>query len=344
MERMNKIRRTDMITLASLWAPTMLVFIAASSSVPTFAQVPLRLVERIKLPDVQGRIDHMDVDVAGRRLFVAALGNNSVEVVDLNRKTVVHRITGLDEPQGIRYIPKSRRIVIANGGDGSVRVFDGSTFAEVKQISYSGDADNVRYDASMDRIYVGFGDGALGIIDAVTFKEIGTISLPGHPESFQIDQAGPRIFVNVPAARQIVVLDAQKLERISSIPLPDESSNYPMALDPEHHLLFVGTRKPARFLAFDTQSLHLLSKVSIDGDTDDLFCDSRSNSQYVSCGSGYVDVVELQAPARLTVTSRIPTAAGARTSFLAPQLNQFLLAVPHRGAQEAALWVYDTRP
>ena len=186
------------------------------------AQRVLQFVGEIPLPRVEGRIDHMDIDVQNRRLFIAALGNNSVEVVDLKQRKVIRSMTGLDEPQGIRYISKSNKIVVANGGDGSVRIFDGSTFEEAQRIKFADDADNVRYDSSTDRIYVGYGEGAIGLIDALTFKELGVITLPGHPESFQLEQAGSRIFVNVPAAKRIIALDGMNQKQISSIELEGE--------------------------------------------------------------------------------------------------------------------------
>ncbi len=54
---------------------------------------PLRLEQTIPLPGIQGRIDHLALDVQGQRLFVAALGNDSVEILDLARKrTFSHEI------------------------------------------------------------------------------------------------------------------------------------------------------------------------------------------------------------------------------------------------------------
>ncbi|MBI1805201.1 MAG: WD40 repeat domain-containing protein [Ignavibacteriae bacterium] len=321
----------------------LILFLAALGVSQTPAQKVLELLREIPLPHVEGRIDHMDVDMAHQQLFVVALGNNSVEIVDLKQGKVVRSINALDEPQGICYIPKSDRIVVANGGDGSVRIFDGSTFAEVERVKFSDDADNVRYDALMNRIYVGFGDGALGIIDASTFKEIGRIALPGHPESFQFGRDSSRIIVNVPSAKQIVVLDARNQKRISSIALEDESANFPMALDRELHLLFIGCRKPSRLLVIDAKSQRILSKVDIDSDTDDISYDQKNRRIYISCGSGFLDVIERNDSSDYTVTSRIKTASGARTSFFALQLNQLFLAIPHRGDQGAAVWVYDVK-
>jgi DNA-binding beta-propeller fold protein YncE len=84
---------------------------------------PLRLIQTIALK-VQGRIDHMAVDLAGGRLFVAVLGNNSLEVIDLKVGKHLRSITGLNEPQGVLYLPESQKLLVTNGGDGSLRVFE----------------------------------------------------------------------------------------------------------------------------------------------------------------------------------------------------------------------------
>src|SRR5262245_32790451 len=89
-----------------------------SIKTPHAAAEPLRLVKAMPLPGVQGRIDHLAVDVAGQRLFVCALGNNTLEVVDLSKGERTASLTGFHEPQGVRYLPDSNVIVVANGGDG----------------------------------------------------------------------------------------------------------------------------------------------------------------------------------------------------------------------------------
>lgn len=119
------------------------------AAVPVKAQTsePLKLEKSIELPGVQGRIDHMSIDVAGQRLFVSALGNNTVEVVDLKAGKRTNTISGLKEPQGALYVPNKNRLFVANGKDGTVKIFDGTSLQLLKTIEYSEDADNLRYNA-----------------------------------------------------------------------------------------------------------------------------------------------------------------------------------------------------
>src|SRR5882672_4318368 len=229
------------------------------------AAQPLRLEKTIELPEVQGRIDHLSVDVKGQRLFVSALGNNTVEVIDLKAGKRVKTISGLQEPQGVLYVPAIDRLYVANAKDGSVRIFDGSSYAPVKTLDYSDDADNLRYDSGHKRVYVGYGSGALGEIDDQDNKA-GEIKLDAHPESFQLEKDSPRIYVNLPKSRKIAVLDREKHAIIETWPIGMALANYPMALDQVDHRLFVMTRFPARLLVFDTNSGKTIQRLSAVGD------------------------------------------------------------------------------
>ena len=301
----------------------------------------LREAGVIELPRVEGRIDHLSVDLDGRRLFVAALGNNTLEVADLTGMKVIKSVAGLDEPQGVRHLPAVRRIVVANGGDGAVKFFDSGTFGATSTAKLSGDADNVRFDAKAGRVYVGYGNGALAILDA-DGKLMGDIRLAGHPESFQLESAGPRIFVNVPSAGQIAVADRDKHTVVTTWPVTAARANYPMAVDEPHHRLFIGCRNPARLLVYDTESGRMITSSEIVGDTDDLFYDAAKRRIYVAGGEGFITVLDQQDPDRYVVSQRLATAAGARTALFVPELGRLFLAVPHRGNQRAEIRIYET--
>src|SRR5882672_9210673 len=88
----------------------------------------LSLKTHIALPNVNGRIDHLSVDVKGQRLFVAAVDNHTLEVIDLKSVQRVHTITDLAEPQGVFYDVSTNRLFVACALDGVVKVFDGATF------------------------------------------------------------------------------------------------------------------------------------------------------------------------------------------------------------------------
>lgn len=157
---------------------------------------PLRLVQTILMPNVEGRIDHMALDMEHQKLYVAALGNNTLEVLDLRAAKVIQTITGLKEPQGVVYIAELGKLFVTTGGDGKCYVYSGDPLRQVGVIEVGEDADNVRYDTAAKRLYVGYGGGALAAIDPSTLKRSGDIKLAGHPESFQLEKNGPRIYLN----------------------------------------------------------------------------------------------------------------------------------------------------
>jgi len=299
-------------------------------------------VGAVALAGVEGRFDHFSVDLEGRRLFLAALGNNTVEVLDLKTNSLAKSLKGFEEPQGIKYLPDVRRVVVANGGDGTTTFIDGQTLAPATKVKLSGDADNVRYDAKNGRVYVGYAGGALAVLDNMG-KQIGDIKLAGHPESFQLESNGPRIFVNVPSAGHVAVVDRVKRAMVATWPVTQARSNYPMALDEEHHRLLVGCRSPARLLVYDTESGKLVTAIDIVGDTDDLFFDSSRHRVYVAGGEGFITVLEQTDADHYRPLEKIPTAAGARTALFVPELDRLFLAVPHRGAQRAEVRIFATK-
>jgi DNA-binding beta-propeller fold protein YncE len=306
--------------------------------------VPLRLVQTIPLAGVEGRIDHLAIDARGQRLFVAALGNNTVEVIDLAAGKRLHTLSGLHEPQGVAYAPAPHAIYVANGRGGALTIFSSDSYNRVASIPFSDDADNVRYDPRTNRLYVGFGAGALGVLDATFGRKVGAVVLSGHPEAFEIEEVGPRIYVNVPSASQIAVVDRAKNKRIATWPLTGARANFPMALDEAGHRLFVGCREPAVILVYDTRTGKRAGSFEMSGDADDLFYDAARQRVYASCGAGFLDAFQEREYSHFERIQHLPTAPGARTSLLVPALNRLYLAVPHRGSQPAEIRVFAVQP
>jgi len=303
----------------------------------------LTLVKTISLLNVEGRIDHMAADVVNQRLFVAALGNNTVEVVDLKEGKVIKSLPGFAEPQGIAYVPELNHIFVANGTDGTCRILDGQTLKTISKIALGDDADNVRYDAATKKIYVGYGDGALAAIDAKTGKKMADIKLNAHPESFRLATTGQNIFVNVPNANHIAVVDKEKEKVTETWTLTEAKANFPMYLDEANHRMFVGCRNPSKVLVYNTSTGKLITSISISGDTDDLFYDANNKLIYVSCGAGFIDIIKQMDADHYTKIQTLPTASGARTSYFVPELKMLFLAVPHRGNQTTEIRVYKTQ-
>jgi DNA-binding beta-propeller fold protein YncE len=306
-------------------------------------QTPLTLVGTIDLPGVEGRIDHLTVDTAAQRLYIAALGNNTVEVLDLKNSSHVKSVPGFREPQGIVAVPDAKLVAVANGQGEGVQFIDTGDYHPIRAVKLGDDSDNVRYDVAAKRLFVGFGSGALAAVSPADGKVLGEAKLAGHPESFQLERSGTRVFVNVPTADQIAVVDRAAMKIIGTWPVVGAKSNFPMALDETNHRLFVGCRRPAKVLIYDTVVGKESGSFDIVGDTDDLFYDVARKRLYVSGGEGYLDVFQEQDAKGFARTAHVPTAAGARTSLFVPEQSRLYLAVPHRGNQKAAIRIYEAR-
>ncbi|HET9748262.1 MAG TPA: hypothetical protein VFS06_03070 [Casimicrobiaceae bacterium] len=317
------------------------MFATAVDAADVHAPAPLELVQTIALADVRGRIDHLAIDADGARLFVAALGNDSVEVIDLGRGTRVARINGLHEPQGIGYVRSANRLFVANAGDG-VDLFDASTLRRVSRIEGLDDADNVRVDAVNAKVFVGFAH-ALAALDPASGKLLERIALAGHPESFQLESTGSRIFVNVPSAAHIAVVDSQKKSVVGTWRIGHWQANFPMALDEAHQRLFVATRKPAALVIFDTQSGGRKADLPIGGDADDLFYDAKRKRLYVICGEGVVEVVEQKDADHYERAAEVNTVRGARTGLFVPSRDALFVAVPAHAGGSAEIRVFTPR-
>jgi len=301
------------------------------------------LVKTIPLTGVEGRIDHLALDVSGRRLFVAAIGNNSVEVIDLEKGERIHSITGLDEPQGVLYNPDTKEIVVSSGGDGTCKFYSAQTYELLRTATVSADADNLRLDTEGNRIYVGCGDGMISALNAGNgTRMVGSdVKLPEHPESFQVEQFGSRIFANLPEQGKIAVLDRGEQRLKEMWALDSVKSNFPMALDEPDHRLFIGCRHPSRLVVLGTDQGEFIASLECVGDADDVFYDDKRNRIYVTGGEGFMDVFRIHDPNHYFLEGKIPTARGARTCLLSAELNALYLAVPHHGPQPAEIRVYD---
>lgn len=344
-----------------------------------------RLTRSINLPGVgvpnkpptvnaiPGRLDHLAYDSVTDRLYLAALEQSSLEVVDLKKGVRLKRVEGLHRPQGIavvRMAPSSTTdaVVVACGGDGMVRMFDAKTVDEKTSALAGQNADNVRFDGA-GRIYVGCGGnegaGLLAIFDAVTFKRIGEMALPLRPESFQLDPraGGTRIFANMPGGKTadndgvIAVIDRAAPVTPTVWKIKDGARNFPLAYDSAHDRIFIACRKPAKVIALDAKTGAVLGESPCVPDSDDLFYDEATNRVYVIGGGrraddaaspaaptpgsdAALDVFEVGPKGELTKTASVPTAPHARTGLFVRQRRAVYIAVPPDSGHDAKVLEY----
>lgn len=257
-----------------LLAVVLMLAVPGCSKAQSIGDVSSLVLERtIPLAGVSGRIDHLAADPGHERVFVAELGNGSIDVVDL-KNGQSRRIADFKSPQGLGYIEGRNELVVASGGDGSVRFLDGVSLAQTATLHPGSDADDVRVDAATGHVMVGYGAGALAVIDPVRRAVVRTIALPAHPEGFSIDPSTHRAYVNVPDDRSIVAVDLDTGTQLARWPAA-HLMNFPMALDPQSKTLAIVYRLPARLVLLGEDKGDVMQDLPKCGDADDVFFDAR---------------------------------------------------------------------
>ena len=333
-------KTTQLIALALL----ALGSLAWSQDQPSPAErAPLLLVQEIPLPHVEGRIDHFTFDAKRKRVIGAALGNNTIEIVDTFAGRDIHSITGAANPQGVAYVAEFNKLFAANGEDGKLRIYDGDSFKLLSTLDIGEDADNVRYDPKEKKIYVAYGgdeEGGIAVIDAATGKRLDDAAkLDAHPESFQIAASKPVIYANIATKAKVVVID-RTTHKVTDWPLKSGKGNYPMAFNEADHRLFVVTRKPALVTVLDSESGATIATIPCVADSDDVYYDAGRKRIYVLGGEGFISVIEQTDADHYRALAKIPSTVGARTGLWYEKRDRLYLAVPATSKQGAELWVY----
>jgi WD40 repeat protein len=314
---------------------------------------PLRLVQTIPMPNVKGRIDHMDVDVKGQRLFVASLENGSLEVVDLRAGKWSKSVPGFKKTQGVAYVQSLNKVFVASGDDGMLRVFRGDTLELLDGIKLDLGPNRVAYDALAELLYVGYGGkdagkdyGQVGVIDAKTDKHIGDIKVEAHPAELLLDQSGNTLFVFVSATSKVQVVDTNKREVVSTWPVSSQR-NGDGAFDEKTHRLFIGTRTPPRMLVMDSQTGKEIANLPTVEGMDGVYFDARYKRVYVSGGRdqgvGYIFAYQQKDADHCEMIGKTLTRSGAGTSFWSPELGRYYVAAPANDREEAAILVFEPK-
>ena len=327
-------------------------FLIANSGIAFSQEVgkqPLRVVQTIPLPNVKGRLDHMDVDVKGKRLFVAGLENGTFEIVDIDAGKWLRNIPGFKKAQGALFVPELNKLFLASGDDGMLRIFRGDTLELLESIHLEPGPNRVVYEPKSKLVYVGYGGkdagkdyGEIGIIDARQDKHVGDIKVVAHPSELLLDE-GKTLFVFVSIASRVQVIDTDKREVLSTWPVTSQRPG-DAAFDGSTSRLFIGTRAPAEMVVMDSKSgkevAHLPTPEGMDG----VYFDAARKRVYVSGGRdlpvGFVYVYQQRDADHYETIGKIPTRGGAGTSFWSPELDRYYVAAPASEKEQAAILVY----
>jgi DNA-binding beta-propeller fold protein YncE len=309
---------------------------------------PLVMQQIIKLPGVPGKFDHFAIDLAGKRLFAAATGNHSVEVIDLATGKVVQSISGLGKPHGLVWAASTHTLYVADGALAELREYRGAPLELAGTLKLSNDADDMVYNEADHLLFVGHGGSdakapaSIAVVDTDGFRRKTNISVGSHPEALEIDPESRRVFANIADSGEVGVLDGAGNALSTSWKLKGAGHNVPLAYDLQDHVLYVACRTPAVLLALDGSSGKELARIPTGDGADDLFYDRAARQVYVVAGAGEVDVFQAGAPGTLHFLGKVPTAPGAKTALFVPQQSLLYVGIPGVGDGSAEIRVYST--
>ncbi|MGB6192819.1 MAG: hypothetical protein WBF42_10150 [Terracidiphilus sp.] len=308
---------------------------------------PLIQQQTIPLPGVVGKFDHFAFDPAGKRLFVAATGNHSVEVIDLTAGKVQQSIAGLGKPHGLAWVAATGSLYVADGTLAELRVYKGVPLALAGKLKLSDDADDMVYNKTTHLLFVGHGgsDSAnparIAVVDTTDLSLITNITVATHPEALEIDPQEQRVFANIADAGEVAVMDGTGRGITDQWKLNRAADNVPLAFDAEHHTIYIACRKPATLIAVDAASGKEISDVSTGSGADDLFYDSALHRIYVIDGVGEVDVYQVDSRKALQPLGVIRTAAGAKTALFVPSQALLYVGIPGIDGHPAEIRIYS---
>jgi DNA-binding beta-propeller fold protein YncE len=334
----------------------LIALLVVALSVLAQGKPPLRLVRSIPMPGFEGGdFDHFEADLKGNRLFLAAEDHKTVEVFNLHTGKHLRSISVPGNPHGIVYVPDSNKFIVTVGGSGiSMAILvSGDTYEIIDKMDLPPGADNAVYDPTRKVSYVenrgpetGADSNQLSIIDTKTFKHTGDITLPGrNSQAMAIDRLGQKLYINLAATNEVGVVDLQTRQVIARWPVPEASVQDALALDEANHRVFIATRKPPRFLAFNTDTGKVLANLPCVGVNDDMFYDAANRRIYVN-GDGTTSVFQQQDADHYEHLAEVPTGFQGKTALWVPELNRLYVELSGKAKPNAklALMIFEAQP
>ncbi len=314
----------------------------------TTAPPPLELVQALVLgPAIEGSFDHFGIDLKRRRLFATPEDCKSVLVIDLAQGKVVRQIEGIDRPYAILYREDMDRLYVTDGGDGSVKVYDGQTYQLVHRIPLVRGADSIGYDPSKKYLYVDNGGRAAGqtysllsVIDTTSNQKLADIKIDGDRlEAMALDTYRPRLYLNDKAKNEVVVIDRERNAVVATWPITKGQGNVTMALDEQRQRLFVGCRD-GRLVVLDTNTGRELQAFPITPGVGDTIYDPMTKRVY-AIGGGSIDVYDQLTRDHYVAAGKVRAGSAAKTGSLISQVDRLFVAAPRSATNNARIVLYQ---
>lgn len=310
---------------------------------------PLKRVEEMQFPaSVKGRLDHLGVDLQGKRLFVVGEEAHTVLVFDLNTGKVIHQID-VPHPHAVLVRNDLDRIYITDEEKGALNIYDSKDYKLVQSVPLKVDTDSIGYDPATHDLYiVNGGDNAhetftmLSAVDTTAAKKIADIKIDGDTlEAMALERNGDKLYLDNPAKNTVDVIDRKTNKMVAAWPVKLSKDNSTMAFDEPSHRLFVGCRE-GKLVVFDTQTGKEMQALTIGPRADDMTFDPASKRIYViSGGQGAVDVYQEKDPDHYESLGKVSSAPGAKTGLWVPELNRLYVSAPAQGSMTGKVLVYQ---
>jgi DNA-binding beta-propeller fold protein YncE len=288
----------------------------------------LKQLKDVTVQNIEGAVQHMAADIKGKRIFLAATSNNTIEVFDWQTLQHLNTISGLAQPQDLVYLPDSDHLLVSNAADGTLRTYDTKTFKLLDSKPMGGDANRIGVTANGKFVMVGWGVNGLAIVDTESGKRA-NVQLKSHPEAFQLDASGNRMFVNLPGVGEVAVVDRRSQTVTESWSIR-QHENAAMALDEASHRLFVVCRRPSKLLVLNTDDGAIVASMATVADADDVFYDQKRKRIYVVGGEGQIAAYKQGSPDEYLTLSRTETIEEGRNGLFVPEWNRIYVVARNR--------------
>ncbi len=272
-----------------------------------------------------GGFDDLTVDSAGRRLYVSH--GTKVVVIDLDKNSVVGEVTDTPGIHGIAIAPELKRGFTTNGREAKSSVFDLESLKTLSKVETGANPDAILYLPGQQEVYTfnGRGNNAT-VFDGKTGKVVATIPLGGKPEAAASDLQAGRIYCNIENKSEIAVIDTKTHQVVNHWPIAPGEEASGMAIDLEHHRLFIGCHNKLMAMV-DSTNGKVVGTVPIGDGVDGNDFDPVTQLAFSSNGEGTVTIAHEDSPDKLTVVQTLKTQKGSKTMVLDPKThNIYLLA------------------
>jgi DNA-binding beta-propeller fold protein YncE len=347
--------------MKAAFAVPIVIFLSLFATAQSTPKQPFILVRTIEIPDVPlgPYADHPTVDVKSHRIFATTQAHKSVKVFDLDSGKEIHDILGIENPHSVFVRDDLDTTFITDGGAGELKVYRGLDYQTVKSIKLELNADGTRYDPATKLLYVDNGGkdakldySLLSIIDTTTAENVGDIKFPAQSlEAIAFEKNTPRSYINLTDKNQVAVFDRKTKKILAIWPLTKGRKNIPITLDERRHRLFVGCRNAEDsgvIVIIDTRTGKEIDALPIAGWVDELAYDAKRKRIYAACGKGPDGVGSLYAfqQDRLGgyhLTGNRATAPMAKAGVFVPELDLFLVSVPHNERTTAKILIFKVQ-